>query len=143
MKSHCIRLKPNMDLKKEILNLCLQQNIKAGCIISAVGSLKQINLRLASFQNNTTDSNSVDESASNFLIKNENFEIVSITGTVSQEACHIHLAVADSNAQVFGGHLMFENLIYTTCELIILEIPQIQFLRTLDPQTQFKELIII
>lgn len=122
----CVRLKGDQDLKKEINLLCEQQGINAGAIISSVGSLKKINFRLA---------NSKD-----FLQVTDFFEIVSLNGTVSKNGVHLHISVSDKNGQVFGGHLMDENIIYTTCELVLLRIDSFNFKRELDPSTKFKEL---
>lgn len=73
-------------------------------------------------------------------MKEQKFEIVSITGTLSVHGCHVHVSISDSEGQVTGGHLLDENLIYTTCELAILEIVGHEFKREHDPQTGFNEL---
>lgn len=128
MKIHAKRLYPNQDLKKEILDLCLQQSISAGCIVSSVGSLQTFNLRMA-------DSNSS-------LIRNERVEIISLNGTVSKNGLHLHMSIADAKGAVFGGHLLDGNLIYTTCELVILEMNEFIFNRDIDSITTFKELVV-
>ena len=51
-KVHVFRLKPNQDLKKEIQNIVNSEKIKAGYIITCVGSLKKIAIRLANEKNN-------------------------------------------------------------------------------------------
>jgi hypothetical protein len=33
------------------------------------------------------------------------FEVVSMTGTLSQDGLHIHLSLADEKGRVLGGHL--------------------------------------
>ncbi len=75
-----------------------------------------------------------------YLKKNENFEILSLNGTVSIHGMHLHLAISDRHGNAYGGHLMDENLIFTTCELIILELDSYLFTRPDDPQTGYKEL---
>lgn len=126
MKVHCFRLLPNDDLKIQLATICSQNNILAGCILSSVGSLKQLHLRLAN--------------SKNFFQRTENFEILSLNGTISTEGIHLHMSVADSQGNVIGGHLVDNNIIYTTCELIILELPEYQFRRQQDVVTGFKEL---
>lgn len=123
------RLLPNQDLKAEISRLCYECDVKAGCIVSAVGSLKHAKIRLA-------DSTKIFESP-------QKFEIVSITGTISTSGCHIHLSLADSEGKVVGGHLLEGNTIYTTCELVILKLVNTEFKRELDPETGYNELKII
>lgn len=126
--THALRLKPGQDLKKEILTFCQVNSIFAGCIVSSVGSLSQVHLRLACSQN--------------FLFKIEYFEILSLNGTVSKDGLHLHMSVADKTGATVGGHVVDDNIIFTTCELVILELTKHTFSRELDPQTKFNELII-
>ncbi len=108
------------------MQLCFHESIKAGCIVSSVGSLQRLHLRLSG--------------SKEYLKKNENFEILSLNGTISIHGLHLHLSVSDGSGHAFGGHLMKENLIYTTCELIILELDAYLFTRPDDTETGFKEL---
>lgn len=124
---HSLRLTPDQDLKIEIQNFCSQNNISAGCILSAVGSLKVANLRLAG--------------SNTFFEATGKFEIVSITGTVSKNGSHVHIALADEAGKVTGGHLIDGNAIYTTCELVLLNMENQEFKREHDPATGFNELV--
>ena len=126
MKTHCLRLHPHADLKKEITKFCIANELKSGCILSAVGSLECLRLRLASSKSE--------------LVKTENFEVLSLNGTISIDGVHLHLSVADANGDAWGGHLLDGNLIFTTCEIVILEITDVLMSREFDPQTGFKEL---
>lgn len=126
MKTHCFRLQPGDDLKVQLAKICEQQNILAGCIVSSVGSLTQLHVRLAD--------------SKEFLKRKEKFELISLNGTISINGIHLHMSVSDKNGHVLGGHLMDQNLIYTTCELVVLELPDFIFKRELDTQTTFKEL---
>lgn len=108
------------------MQLCFHESIKAGCIISSVGSLKSIHLRLSG--------------SKDYLKKTENFEILSLNGTVSIHGLHLHLSIADRQGNAWGGHLIDENIIFTTCELVILELDTFLFTRPDDLQTGFKEL---
>ena len=47
MKTHAIRLTYGMDLKEEIEKYTIENNISAGCILSAVGCLNKLVLRTA------------------------------------------------------------------------------------------------
>lgn len=123
---HCLRLHPAEDLKLELLNYCKKNKITAACILSAVGSLDKINLRLAN--------------SDKVLSLTEKFEIVSATGTLSDSGCHIHISAADNTGKVIGGHLLDQNRIFTTCELVILQLENFEFKRELDPATGFNEL---
>jgi len=114
MLAHVFRLLPEMDLYSELTNYIKTNKIKAACVLSCVGSLKEINIRLAS--------------GKTFLTKKENFEIVSLVGCISEERTHIHISLSDNKGNAFGGHLMPENnLVYTTAEIVIGEFPDLVF----------------
>lgn len=120
------RLSPHQDLKQALVELVQAHDISAGCVISAVGSLQQVHLRMAG--------------ANQVLTLKRPHEIVSITGTLSSHGLHLHLSVAGPDGTCWGGHLLEGNLIHTTCELVIAIFPQASFERTHDPATGFKEL---
>ena len=125
MKTYVIRLKPGQDLKEELKSIVVSKNIKAGFILTCVGSLKKAKLRLAE---------------ENLEVFDEKFEIVSLVGTLSPDGIHIHISLADKNGKVLGGHLKEDCIIYTTAEIIIGECEDQLFFRELDEETGFKEL---
>ncbi len=127
MQFHTIRLLPNTDLRTEIERVVRQKKIKAGCILTCVGSLKEANIRLA------------NENTKQYK---EYFEIVSLTGTLSLDGCHIHISIADKTGKTIGGHLKPGCTIYTTAEIILLELEGIEFSRKLDKRVGWKELFI-
>ena len=47
MKVFALRLKPNQDLKESLKNFVVEHDIKAGFVLTAIGSLKQATLRFA------------------------------------------------------------------------------------------------
>lgn len=124
--AHAFRLKPGQDLKKEIEAYVQKEHIEAGWIITCVGSLTQTNIRFAN-----------QEGGSKSL---GHFEIVSLVGTVSTNGSHLHLSVSDSLGVTIGGHLLDENLVYTTAEIVIGESRQLIFTRENDGSTPWKEL---
>lgn len=128
MKTSILRLLPGDDLKKKIAQYCLDHQIQAGVVLSSVGSLQQLRLRLANAQT--------------VLEKKERFEILSLNGTLSGGGLHLHMTVADSQGHVLGGHLVDGNLIYTTCELVVGEMADVSFTREVDSRTGFQELVI-
>jgi predicted DNA-binding protein with PD1-like motif len=122
------RLKPHEDLKKSIFQFAAEHQIKAGAIVTCVGSLEQYNLR---FANQKTGSKATGH-----------FEILSLTGTFSDSAMHLHLSVADSTGKTAGGHLLDENLVYTTAEIVVMEMTDLDFQREIDSAYGYPELII-
>ncbi len=128
MKIHALRLMPGNDLKNELVNFTASKGISAGCILSCVGSLQRVCLRLAD-----------QDRTERFVGK---FEIITLSGTLSPEGVHLHLGVGDASGKMIGGHLMEGNLIYTTAEIIVGEITGVVFERRLDEHTMYKELVI-
>lgn len=126
------RLHNGDDLKAEIVKLAEEEKIPAGCIISAVGSLTKANLR-------TVVKNGVPV----FKTWEEHFEIVSVTGTLSQFGHHIHLSISNVKGETFGGHLSEGCIVSTVVELVILVFEDMEFKRELDKTTGFKELNVV
>ena len=46
-------------------------------------------------------------------------EILSLSGTLSADGTHLHIAIADSSCAVIGGHLCPGSFMRTTAELAI------------------------
>lgn len=126
--AYSFRLCPDQDLKAEIFRIARENNLKAAVLVSGVGSLKKLTLRLANGQQISTFEGP--------------HEIVSITGTVSAEAMHVHLSAADSSGRTVGGHLVDGNPIYTTCELVLIEQTRIEYHREKDPTYGYMELVV-
>lgn len=67
-------------------------------------------------------------------------EILSLSGTMSPDGAHLHIAVADSRGAVIGGHLCAGSRVRTTAELVVGLLPDWRFNRELDPATGYAEL---
>lgn len=126
IKIHILRLIRGQDLKQELIRFTEDNNIQAGIILSCVGCLTRATLRLADAT----------------IIKNfeEDYEIVSLEGTLSPDGVHLHISLSDKNAQTIGGHLMENCLVGFTAEIIIGELRDYQFSRKYDSNTGYKEL---
>jgi predicted DNA-binding protein with PD1-like motif len=127
-KVYVFRLKPHQDLKRSVLQFAKDNGIEAGIVLTCAGSLEQYNLRFANQETGTKLSG--------------HFEIVSFTGTFSKSAAHLHLSVADSLGLTIGGHLLDENLIYTTAEIAIAVLPDLVFDRKIDSTYGYPELLV-
>ena len=57
MKTFALRLKPNSDLKEELIKFSKLNNIQSGFILTCVGSLKKAALRLADLEVKSFDEN--------------------------------------------------------------------------------------
>ena len=69
-------------------------------------------------------------------------EIVSLSGTLSKNGTHLHMSVANSEGQIFGGHVVEGSIIYTTAEIVILEMSELVFEREFCPISGFNELLV-
>jgi hypothetical protein len=125
-KIHVFRLKPGEDLKRSIVHFVKENKIQAGWINACVGSLTDYQIRFANCDSATGG--------------NGHFEIVSLTGLVSLDGVHLHVAVADSTGKVIGGHLMDGCIVYTTAEIVLESSSSYRFLREKDGTTPYKEL---
>jgi predicted DNA-binding protein with PD1-like motif len=121
VRAFAFRLTPKSDLKKSILSFAEKKKIKAGAIASCVGSLEQFHLRFANRKKGR--------------VKKGFFEIVSMVGTFSNSSCHLHISVTDRLGKTVGGHLLDGNLIYTTAEVVVLDLADLRFDR--KPDTVF------
>ena len=134
MEIHVIRLRPGQDVRNELDSLCKELRISAGVILTAVGSLQKAKIRLA--QNASTNANEIAD------LTEELLEIVSLTGTMNFEhGMHVHVAVADANGEVCGGHLLEGCEVFTTCEIVIGDAKAWEFQRHGDVNTGHRELV--
>ena len=129
MVCHCIRLKRGEDLLESIKALCALKNIRSGVVLSGVGCLLRGRVR--------------DASGVNIREIPDHCEIVSLNGTVSAQRCHIHIALSKEDLTTVGGHLCPGCIVNTTCELVIGELPEVEFGVEEDPETGYDELIFL
>lgn len=125
-KAVALRLKPHQDVKQSLLAFAKKNKMKAACIVSAVGSLEKFNLRYANQESGTS--------------KSGHFEIVSLSGTISDSSSHLHMSVSDSTGLTIGGHLLEGNLVYTTLEVVMMELNDVEFVRVKDSTYGYQEL---
>jgi predicted DNA-binding protein with PD1-like motif len=125
---HVVRLRPWQDLRTQLLHLARQEHLKAAYVASVSGSVKQATLRFSMMPNPTTLPGP--------------FEIVSLTGTLSEKRVHLHASFADSTGRTVGGHLMDGCPVNTTAEIVVVEAADLVFDGKNDPATGFSELTV-
>jgi predicted DNA-binding protein with PD1-like motif len=127
MNCHCVRLTRGDDLMESIRTVCEDKQIRAGVILSAAGCIHGGRIR----------------AAGGITIHDleGDYEIVSLTGTVSTERCHLHIALSGEDLQTIGGHLCTGCTVNTTCELVIGELPDIRLRKEADPDTGYNEVV--
>ena len=128
LKTYALRLKPGDDLRQQLTAFAQQNHIAAGTMLTCVGSLTVATLRLANQEGPT--------------VYRGHFEIVSLVGTLSVNGSHLHLAVADSTGRTIGGHLLDGCRVYTTAEIVLGELPQLEFRREPDATFGYQELVV-
>lgn len=108
--------------------MAVEQNLDAACILTCVGSLKQLAIRFANMPN--TD------------IISQKFEILSLNGTLASTGSHIHIAVSDHDGKTIGGHLKEGSIIYTTAEIVLAIFAEVIYEREIDDSYGYKELVV-
>ncbi len=129
MTQHVFRLHRGDDLCTSIQNFAAERHIAAGYIACSVGCVTQARIR--------------DASGVNIRTIDEHMEIVSITGTVSERRCHIHITFSKEDMSTIGGHLVEGCIINTTAEIVIVQLDGLYFDKTFDEETGYHELDIL
>lgn len=129
MRLQAIRINKGKDLKQAIAEVVETENITAGIIVGAAGSLSQARIRMAGAAH-------TDDSIREYK---GNFEIVSLMG-MCNGSMHLHISISDAEGRVIGGHLKDGCIVHTTTELFILIDETQRFTRETDPETGFEEL---
>jgi hypothetical protein len=130
MRARAFRLTPGTDLKAALVRLTEEHALRAGCILSCAGSLSRARLRMPG---------DIGDAAV-FRTFVEPMEIVSLTGTLCLEGLHVHISLARRDGSCIGGHLAQGCIVNTTAELVIGELPRVEFRRPLDSATGYHEL---
>ena len=128
MRDYTFRLKPGQDLFDSIVLLLKEKNIRAGCVLSGVGSLTHVTLRLAN--------------RDFFSEYDGHYEIVSITGTVSIHGSHLHISASGGDGETIGGHLVSGCVIYTTAEIVIGIFDDVVYNREFSEDSGYDELVV-
>lgn len=124
MKELAIRLHKGDDLRRSIEELCAKYN--SVVVLGGVGCISHLRLRMAK--------------AIEHIDIEEDYEIVSLTGTVSNGKAHIHMAVSDEKGNCLGGHLECGCIINTTCELVLGILEEYESSRSFDSNTGYDEI---
>jgi predicted DNA-binding protein with PD1-like motif len=120
------RLTPGEDLRAGIEAAFRASGATAGFVAAAVGSLGPAMLRLAGEDGATVIPGPL--------------EIVSLSGSLSVDGPHLHLAVSRADGTLAGGHLLPGATVRTTAEIVLGLLPGIAFSRRPDPRTGYDEL---
>ena len=107
---------------------CRAPTRPGGLVLTCVGSLAQVRVRLAGGAEPATWQGT--------------FEIIALTGTLSRDGSHLHLAVADHQGRTVGGRLAEGCTVRTTAEVVLGADDLLLFAREHDPATGYDELVV-
>jgi uncharacterized protein len=128
VRTFVFRLQPGEDLKLGILQFAARHGLRAPVVLTCVGSLRTATLRLAGRPEPT--------------VRSGPFEIISLVGLADPAKGHLHIGLADAVGVCFGGHLLDGCPIHTTAEVVLGELPDVEFVREPDAATGYRELVV-
>lgn len=138
------RIKRGNDLLMSLNKIVLDEGIKAGVILSAVGALSRASFRnVASFPNELpiTDENR------KYKVIEKPCEILSLSGNIGEIEddlvvhAHISLSFVQKNeVKSIGGHLVEGCVVFPFAEIVIAEISGIRMKKTIDDDTKTYQL---
>ena len=127
LTAHALRLLPGDDLRDSLLDYCVAAELSATTVLSCVGSLSEITLRLAG--------------ATEMLHLQEPLEIISLVGTICEDRSHhLHCSVSRRDGSVVGGHVKGAAPVATTAEVVLGHMPAVRFAREHEEATGYLEL---
>lgn len=126
-----LRLRPGQDLRRALEDTLAAQGMRAGFVVSGMGSLRPAVLRMAAAQ-------------SVWQI-DDDVELLTLAGSLGQEDgagnSHLHASVSLPDGRVVGGHVAYGCLVRTTAEVLLTLLPGWSFTREPDPDTGWAELV--
>jgi uncharacterized protein len=126
-----LRIHPGSDLRRTLEEaVCSEGGEGTGSafVVAGIGSLANPTLRLAGAESETLLAGA--------------YEILGLSGTLTPDGAHLHMAIADDQGRVVGGHVCYGNEVRTTAEVLLAPLPDWKLSRELDPSTGYKELLV-
>jgi predicted DNA-binding protein with PD1-like motif len=119
---------PGQDLRAALDAVLVEHGMRAAFVLQGIGSLSVAQLRLAGAGGSTE--------------LRGDLEILTLAGSLSQGGAHLHMALADADGQVLGGHVAAGCIVRTTAEVLLALLPEHAFFREMDAGTGFSELVV-
>ena len=124
-----LRLLPGQDLRAALEAALAEQGAGAAFVLQGIGSLSVAQLRLAG--------------AGQATELRGDLEILALAGSIAPDGAHLHMAIADAQGRVLGGHVAAGCIVRTTAEVLLAVLPDHQFSRELDGAgSGFRELVV-
>jgi predicted DNA-binding protein with PD1-like motif len=128
MQTLPLRLTRGQDLRAALETALVDHQVSAAYVLQGIGSLSVAQLRLAG--------------AARPIELRGDLEILSLAGTLSPDGAHLHMAVADAQGRVLGGHVTAGCVVRTTAEVLLALLPEYRFARERDAESGYGELVI-
>ncbi len=125
---YAVRFKPGEDLLAGLRTFVEARGLQAVSIVTAVGSLKKAPLRLAN--------------TGVWETREGHFEIVSLVGTIDPAGEHLHISLSDRHGVTVGAHFGPGSAVYTTAEVVLVELEDYRFTREPCALSGYDELIV-
>lgn len=123
-----VRLHPDQDLRCALEALLSEHGLKAAFVLQGIGSLSVARIRFAG--------------RSEITELREDLEILSLGGSLSPDAAHLHVALSDARGRLVGGHVAPGCIVRTTAEILLARLPDHRFSREPDAASGWDELVI-
>lgn len=123
-----LRVHPGSDLRQTLEEAVRSENVGAAFVVAGIGSLSNPRLRAAG--------ESLEMSLSG------SYEIISLSGTLTPDGAHLHMAISDNQGHVVGGHVCYGNVVRTTAEILLAHFLDWKLSREFDPGTGYRELVV-
>ena len=128
METLPLRLTPGQDLRAALQQALLDHGAQAAFVLQGIGSLSAAQLRLAG--------------AGQPIELRGDIEILTLAGTLSPDGAHLHMALADAQGRVYGGHVAAGCIVRTTAEVLVALLPGRRFAREPDAVSGYSELVV-
>lgn len=137
----CARLPPGAPLRASLCEAAAAGGGGGAWVVTCVGSLRSARLRLAGA---SAGGGGDDEEEHRFLDVVGPVEVCGLVGTFAADGrCHLHATLADERGRVVGGHLVGDDLVHTTCEVVLgVARGDAAFSREHDELTGYDELVV-
>ena len=121
-----LRIPAGADLRAALAALPAAHGVAAAFVVQGIGSLSVARIRYAGV-------------AGPAELRGD-LELLSLGGSLAPDGVHLHLAVADAQGRVTGGHMGPGCIVRTTAEVLVALLPGHRFSREHDAATGFQEL---
>lgn len=128
MQTLPLRLNPGQDVRRALESVLAEHGVSAAFVLQGIGSLSVAQLRFAGAQQATEFRGDL--------------EILTLAGSLSPDGVHLHMAVADAEGHMLGGHVAAGCIVRTTAEVLLALLPEHSFAREPDAVSGFNELVV-